>query len=98
MLGASLRNVGQVAALAGCDRLTISPNLLSELAADETPLTRVLSPEMATGVARVDMKEPDFRWAMNEDQMATEKLSEGIRNFHADSLKLLRLIETAQAA
>ena len=44
------------------------------------------------------MKEPDFRWAMNEDQMATEKLAEGIRNFHADSLKLLRLIETAQAA
>jgi transaldolase len=98
VMGASFRNVGQVAALAGCDQLTISPNLLSELAADETPLTRVLSPEMATGVAPVTMKEPDFRWAMNEDQMATEKLSEGIRNFHADSLKLLRLIETAQAA
>ncbi len=98
VMGASFRNVGQITALAGCDRLTISPQLLNELAADETPLEKVLSPEMATGIARLPMKEPDFRWAMNEDAMATEKLAEGIRNFHADSLKLLRLIETAQAA
>lgn len=98
VMGASFRNVGQITALAGCDRLTISPQLLNELAADETPLEKALSPEMATGVARIPMKEPDFRWAMNEDAMATEKLAEGIRNFHADSLKLLRLIETAQAA
>lgn len=98
VMGASFRNVGQITALAGCDRLTISPQLLNELAADETPLEKALSPEMATGVARIPMKEADFRWAMNEDAMATEKLAEGIRNFHADSLKLLRLIETAQAA
>ena len=98
VMGASFRNIGQITALAGCDRLTISPQLLNELAADETPLEKALSPEMATGVARIPMKEADFRWAMNEDAMATEKLAEGIRNFHADSLKLLRLIETAQAA
>lgn len=98
VMGASFRNVGQITALAGCDRLTISPQLLNELAADETPLEKVLSPEMATGLAPIPMKEADFRWAMNEEAMATEKLAEGIRNFHADSLKLLRLIETAQAA
>ena len=95
VMGASFRNAGQIAALAGCDRLTISPNLLEELAADDSPLERKLSPDMATGMAKVDMDEAEFRWQMNEDAMATEKLAEGIRNFHADTLKLYRMIEDA---
>lgn len=98
VMGASFRNLGQVTALAGCDQLTVSPQLLTELAADEAPLDRALSPDMATGVARIRLSEPEFRWEVNEDPMATEKLAEGIRSFHADSLKLLRLIETARAA
>ena len=95
VMGASFRNTDQIAALAGCDRLTISPNLLEELASDDSPLERKLSPDMATGMAKVDMDEAEFRWQMNEDAMATEKLAEGIRNFHADTLKLHRMIEDA---
>lgn len=92
VMGASFRNTGQIAALAGCDRLTISPNLLDELAADPAPLPRMLSPDRAAAVAPIPMAEADFRWMMNEDAMATEKLAEGIRNFHADALKLDRMI------
>jgi transaldolase len=92
VMGASFRNTGQIAALAGCDRLTIAPNLLAELDADTGELPRRLSPEMATGVPPLRMEEADFRWAINEDAMATEKLAEGIRNFHADTLKLHALI------
>jgi transaldolase len=84
--------VGQITALAGCDRLTIAPNLLEELAADESALPRLLSPENATGMPAVEMGEATFRWEMNEDAMATEKVAEGIRNFHADTEKLYKLI------
>ena len=93
VMGASFRNIGQIEALAGCDRLTISPNLLEELNAAEGIVTQVLSADKATGMAPIPMTEEDFRWAMNEDPMATEKLAEGIRNFHADTLKLYKLIE-----
>ncbi len=92
VMGASFRNIGQIQALAGCDRLTIAPNLLAELDAATGDLPRALSPDRATGMARIPMDEQAFRWAMNEDAMATEKLAEGIRNFHADTLKLYRLI------
>jgi len=92
VMGASFRNIGQIMALAGCDRLTIAPNLLAELDAAQGDLPRALSPEHATGMAAIPMNEQEFRWAMNEDAMATEKLAEGIRNFHADTLKLYRLI------
>ncbi|MCT8158757.1 transaldolase [Pseudoruegeria sp. SHC-113] len=97
VMGASFRNTGQIEALAGCDRLTISPNLLQELAADEGALPRKLDPANATGVAEIPMTEADFRWAMNEDPMATEKLAEGIRNFNKDTEKLYGLIEAALA-
>ncbi|MEZ5448024.1 MAG: transaldolase [Thiolinea sp.] len=92
VMGASFRNTGQIKALAGCDRLTIAPALLAELDADTAPLQRALAPEQASGVAPVRMNEQDFRWALNADAMATEKLAEGIRNFDADHQKLLKLI------
>lgn len=92
VMGASFRNTDQIKALAGCDRLTISPALLEELAADETDLPRQLSADSATGVAPIEMDENSFRWRMNEDAMATEKLAEGIRNFDADHRKLLAMI------
>ncbi len=91
VMGASFRTAGQVEALAGCDRLTISPDLLQELQDDTGDLPRRLSPSEATGsVASID--EPSFRWELNEDAMATEKLAEGIRKFHADAMKLESLI------
>lgn len=92
VMGASFRNTDQIKALAGCDRLTIAPKLLDEMGRDPSPLTRVLSPEKATGLARVSMDEKTFRWEMNADAMATEKLAEGIRNFDADHKKLIALI------
>ncbi len=91
VMGASFRNTGQIEALAGCDRLTISPQLLNELAADQGELEQKLSPSAASQTA-TPLIEPEFRWEMNEDAMATEKLAEGIRNFHADTLKLETLI------
>jgi transaldolase len=94
VMGASFRSAGEVEALAGCDRLTISPALLEELARDQGVLTRKLSPEnpgTPPPVPAVD--ERSFRWAMNEDAMATEKLSEGIRLFAADLRKLHSLID-----
>jgi transaldolase len=96
VMGASFRNIGQIEALAGCDRLTISPDLLTKLAEDEGDLPPVMSPPSGeqTGVAApAPILETSFRWEMNQDAMATEKLAEGIRNFHADSLKLERIIE-----
>jgi transaldolase len=93
VMGASFRNTGQVLALAGCDRLTISPALLEELSKDQGVLVRKLSPGnpgTPPPLPRVD--ERSFRWAMNEDAMATEKLSEGIRQFAADLRKLHELI------
>jgi len=89
VMGASFRNTGQIKALAGCDRLTIAPALLDALAAEEAPLERKLSPEMASGMAKIAMDEKTFRWEMNEDAMATVKLADGIRAFNADHKKLL---------
>lgn len=93
VMGASFRSQGQIEALAGCDRLTIAPNFLESLDADKGTLPRVLSPEGASGVLRRSLSEEDFRWEMNEDAMATEKLAEGIRNFQKDTLALHALIE-----
>lgn len=92
VMGASFRSVDQIKALAGCDNLTISPNYLDEMGNDTSMLPRVLSPENASGVAPVAMDEATFRWKMNGDAMATEKLAEGIRNFDADHKKLIKVI------
>lgn len=92
VMGASFRTAGQVEALAGCDRLTISPELLDALDADTGDLPRRLEAGKATGRAE-PITQPDFRWELNEDAMATEKLAEGIRKFHADAMKLERLID-----
>jgi len=92
VMGASFRNSGEILALAGCDRLTISPALLEELQQTEGELVRRLSD---SGVARArpaSMTEAEFRWEMNQDVMATEKLAEGIRSFTADQLKLEKLL------
>jgi len=94
VMGASFRNVGQIIALAGCDLLTISPELLGTLAASEEPLARALDPEAArkAKVDEVKYDEASFRFALNEDAMATEKLAEGIRAFAADAIKLEHLM------
>ncbi|WP_431275354.1 transaldolase [Variovorax ureilyticus] len=94
VMGASFRNVGQIAALAGSDLLTISPELLSELATSDAPLVHALDAEAAKrkDIAKVDFDEPAFRYTLNEDAMATEKLAEGIRAFAADAVKLERLM------
>lgn len=93
VMGASFRNTGEIEALAGCDRLTISPALLEELAADEGELPLQLSAERASSdVARMGPTEAGFRYDMNSDAMATEKLAEGIRNFVADQVRLEELI------
>jgi transaldolase len=91
VMGASFRTTAQIEALAGCDRLTISPDLLQQLQDDAGDLPRALAPSQATGTPE-SIAEPDFRWDMNEDAMATEKLAEGIRNFHADAGKLERMV------
>ncbi|UJW81395.1 transaldolase [Hydrogenophaga sp. SL48] len=90
VMGASFRNVGQITALAGCDLLTISPDLLAQLAASEAALPRALDAEAAKAmdIPFVQYDEAGFRFAMNEDAMATEKLAEGIRAFVADTIKL----------
>lgn len=89
VMGASFRNTGEIEQLAGCDRLTISPQLMRELAADESLLTRKLDPEQgADRVGKISLDEKSFRWMMNEDAMATEKLAEGIRLFTRDQEKL----------
>lgn len=88
VMGASFRNTGELIALAGCDRLTVSPNLLQDLAATEGTLTRVLSDGGAKKAAPAKMTEEEFRFALNEDAMATEKLAEGIRGFVVDQNKL----------
>jgi transaldolase len=93
VMGASFRNTGQIEGLAGCDRLTISPTLLEQLDADSGELPRQLSPEgAATDDPRAAPDEAAFRYDLNADAMATEKLAEGIRNFVADQVKLERLI------
>ena len=92
-MGASFRNAGEIEQLAGCDRLTISPHLMEELKNDHGELTQKLSSDNAgTPERHGPVDEKLFRWALNEDAMATEKLSEGIRNFTADQIKLESLI------
>lgn len=91
VMGASFRNTGQIEQLAGCDRLTISPDLLQQLADVQQPLARVLSPGK-TAEAKQNLNESQFRWAMNEDAMGTEKLAEGIRLFARDQEKLEKLL------
>ena len=95
VMGASFRNVGQITALAGCDLLTISPELLSQLAASDTPLPAALHVEAAKAmdIPFVRYDEATFRFAMNEDAMATEKLAEGIRAFVVDTIKLEGLMK-----
>ncbi len=93
-MGASFRNAGEILELAGCDALTISPNLLAELKQSTAPVPRKLSPEMAKSIdiPRMEINEKKFRWLLNEDAMATEKTAEGIRTFAADALKLEKYI------
>ena len=95
IMGASFRNIGQIRALAGCDLLTISPELLAELAGNTEPLARQLDPQTAAQnpPERIDMNEVLFRTSLNMDAMAGDKLSEGIRTFAADAEKLDGLIE-----
>ena len=88
VMGASFRNTGEILALAGCDRLTISPQLMDELANNEQPIEQVLSADNIDSIEPSTLSEAQFRWQMNEDAMATEKLAEGIRNFAADQVKL----------
>ena len=94
VMGASFRNLGQITALAGCDLLTIAPDLLAQLAASDVPLVRALDAEAAKSLplSPIQYDEASFRFALNEDAMATEKLAEGIRAFAADAIKLEKLM------
>ena len=101
VMGASFRNIGQITALAGCDLLTVSPELLAQLAASEAPLERALGADAARtldlpAVNYTASDESAFRFALNEDAMATEKLAEGIRAFCADTRTLEALIQAAR--
>ena len=100
VMGASFRKTGQIVALAGCDLLTIAPDLLDKLSRADGEIPRKLSPEAAKqqSIPRVDLDEKTFRWMHNEDAMATDKLAEGIRRFDADARKLERLITSLAAA
>jgi len=94
VMGASFRNIGEIVELAGCDLLTISPDLLKELQEADGPLVRKLSPD-ASGAEpepKIALDEKAFRWMLNEDAMATEKLSDGIRKFAADIVSLEKLV------
>jgi len=95
VMGASFRNTGQILELAGCDLLTISPELLKELSENNDPVERKLNAASAKSnpIERLDVNEKTFRWLHNEDAMATEKTAEGIRKFAADTVKLEQLIE-----
>ena len=99
VMGASFRNIGQIQALAGCDLLTIAPELLAQLAATDSSLTRALDPANAKvrPQERVLYEQASFRFALNEDAMATEKLAEGIRAFTVDTLKLETLMQQVVA-
>lgn len=96
VMGASFRNKGEILELAGCDLLTISPQLLGELKSSNDPVQPKLTPAFAAShkVDRFSVDEKSFRWRLNEDAMATEKLSEGIRLFNADAVKLEKHIST----
>lgn len=95
VMGASFRNIQQIEALAGCDRLTISPALLSELQNQEGELNQKLSTDKVKGekLPKIDTAEANFRWALNDNAMAHEKLAEGIRLFHQDYLKLQKFVQ-----
>lgn len=90
VMGASFRNIGEITELTGCDLLTISPALLKELESTKGTLQPQLTPEIASksDLEKISVNEKTFRWMLNEDAMATEKLAEGIRNFTKDLLKL----------
>ena len=94
VMGASFRNVSQILELAGCDALTISPELMKELSESTEPVERKLDPEKAKAakIDRLDLDEKKFRWLLNENAMATEKTAEGIRKFAADVVKLEKLV------
>ncbi len=94
VMGASFRNTGEILELAGCDLLTISPNLLADLKKSTAPVERKLSPAMAkeSNIAKLELDEKKFRYLLNEDAMATEKTAEGIRVFAADTVKLEKYI------
>ena len=94
VMGASFRNTGQILELAGCDCLTISPELMEDLSKSTDPVERKLSPEKAkaANVEKLELDEKRFRWLLNENAMATEKLSEGIRKFAADVVKLEKFV------
>ncbi|HTB85568.1 MAG TPA: transaldolase [Candidatus Sulfotelmatobacter sp.] len=94
VMGASFRNIGEITELAGCDLLTISPNLLGELQKSEAPLPRKLSPEIAkdSKIEKLALTEKSFRWLLNENAMATEKTAEGLRLFNADAQKLAQFV------
>lgn len=98
VMGASFRNTGEIEALAGCDRLTISPALLEQLDADQGTLEKKLSPEQAKPVDKIHVDEKTFRWMMNEDAMATEKVAEGIRSFAKDLIALRAMVKKELAA
>lgn len=100
VMGASFRNRDEILQLAGCDLLTIAPALLEELAGGTGPVARKLAPEAAAAapLEKIALDEPAFRWLHNEDQMATEKLSDGIRLFAVDSLKLEKFLAEKLAA
>jgi len=94
VMGASFRNIGEVLALAGCDRLTISPALLDELSQQQGELAVKLQDQGVTSAKPAALTEQQFRWALNEDAMATEKLADGIRKFAIDQRKLESLIQS----
>jgi transaldolase len=96
IMGASFRKPGQILALAGCDLLTIAPELLESLAKTQGEIPRKLSPEEArqADIERIALDEKSFRWMHNEDAMAVEKLAEGIRRFDADARKLEQLVRS----
>jgi len=92
VMGASFRNIGEIIELAGCDRLTISPDLLAELSESTSEITRKLVPTTNTSARPPRLTENEFRWMMNEDAMATEKTAEGIRGFVIDQIKLEEIL------
>ncbi len=95
VMGASFRNTGEIEQLSGCDRLTISPQLLQALSEDEGELPRHLSPgSLELADEKVELSENRFRWQLNEDAMATEKLAEGVRNFAADQVVLENMLKS----
>ncbi|XP_055384613.1 probable transaldolase [Condylostylus longicornis] len=95
VMGASFRNIGEVKALAGCDLLTISPKLLEELGKSQESVQKALDPVKAKkeNLQKISLNEASFRWMLNEDQMATDKLSDGIRKFAADARKLENMLK-----